>query len=122
MQERRPSASDAATGEGAQKFSPGYSNYVLSVLFFVYVFNLLDRNILAILLEPIKEELGASDTAMGFLTGFAFAVFYSFAGIPIARLADRGVRRSIIAAGLAGWSVMTALCGRATACGTLPAS
>ena len=111
VQETRPSASDAATGEGAQKFSPGYSNYVLSVLFFVYVFNLLDRNILAILLDPIKEELGASDTAMGFLTGFAFAVFYTFAGIPIARLADRGVRRSIIAAGLAGWSVMTALCG-----------
>ncbi len=111
MQERRPRASDAATGEGAQKFSPGYSNYVLTVLFFVYVFNLLDRNILAILLDPIKEELGASDTAMGFLTGFAFAVFYTFAGIPIARLADRGVRRSIIAAGLAGWSVMTALCG-----------
>ena len=55
-----------------------------------------------ILLEPIKRDLGISDTAMGFLTGFAFAAFYTVAGIPIARWADRGVRRSIIAMGLAG--------------------
>ena len=96
-----------------QEFSPGYARYVLSVLFLVYVFNFIDRQILSILIDPIKEELGASDTQMGFLTGIAFAVFYTGFGIPIARWADRGVRRSIIAIGLTVWSVMTALCGLA---------
>jgi len=93
--------------------SSAYSRYVLGVLFLVYVFNFIDRQILSILIDPIKEELGVSDSAMGFLTGFAFAIFYAVAGIPIARLADRGVRRSIIAVGLTVWSVMTALCGLA---------
>ncbi len=59
-----------------------YSNYVLFVLFVVYVFNFVDRQILSILIDPIKADLGASDTQMGFLTGFAFAVFYTVAGIP----------------------------------------
>ena len=90
-----------------------YSNYVLFVLFIVYVFNFVDRQILSILLDPIKTELGASDTQMGFLTGFAFAVFYTVAGIPIARWADYGVRRNLIAVGLAVWSAMTALSGAA---------
>jgi len=90
-----------------------YSNYVLGVLFVVYVFNFIDRQILAILIDPIKAELGASDTQMGFLTGFAFAVFYTVAGIPIARWADKGVRRNLIAIGLAVWSAMTALSGAA---------
>jgi MFS family permease len=92
-------------------FSDVYTRYVLGLLFVAYVFNFIDRQILAILLQPIKEELGASDTAMGLLTGFAFALFYTFAGIPIARLADRGVRRSIIATGLAVWSLFTAVSG-----------
>ncbi len=95
------------------EFSPGYSRYVLGVLFVVYVFNFVDRQILSILIDPIKAELGATDTQMGFLTGFAFAIFYTGFGIPIARWADRGVRRSIIALGLTVWSVMTALCGLA---------
>jgi predicted MFS family arabinose efflux permease len=82
--------------------SSGYARYVLGLLFVVYVFNFVDRQILAILLEPIKRDLGVSDTAMGFLTGTAFALFYTFAGIPIARLADRGVRRSVIAAARVG--------------------
>ena len=93
--------------------SLGYSYYVLGVLFTVYVFNFIDRQVLAILLQPIKQELQASDTAMGFLTGFAFVVFYTFAGIPIARWADRTSRRSVIALGLAVWSVMTAASGLA---------
>ncbi len=92
-------------------FSDAYARYVLVLLFICYVFNFIDRQILAILLQPIKEELGASDTAMGLLTGIAFALFYTFAGIPIARLADRGVRRSIIAGGLTVWSLMTAVSG-----------
>ncbi|MEE8509280.1 MAG: MFS transporter [Myxococcota bacterium] len=88
-----------------------YANYVLGLLFVVYTFNFIDRQILSILLEDIKTELGVSDTAMGFLTGIAFAAFYTVAGIPIARWADVGVRRSIIALGLAVWSAMTALSG-----------
>ena len=79
---------------------------MLGVLCVVYVFNFVDRQILAVLVEPIKHELGVSDTAMGFLTGLAFAVFYTVAGIPIARWADYGTRRSIIALGLGVWSLM----------------
>jgi MFS family permease len=93
--------------------APGYARYVLGVLTVVYVFNFIDRQILAMLLEPIKQDLGVSDTWMGFLSGFAFAVFYTFAGIPIARWADTGSRRSIIALGLTVWSSMTAACGLA---------
>jgi MFS family permease len=94
-----------------QQPDPAYSRYVLAILFLVYVVNFIDRQILSILLDPIKEELGASDTQMGFLTGIAFAIFYTGFGIPIARWADRGVRRSIIAIGLTVWSVMTGACG-----------
>ena len=90
-----------------------YHNYALGLLVVVNVFNYLDRQILSILLEPIKRDLQLSDTALGFLTGIAFALFYTFAGIPIARWADRGMRCTIIAGGLAIWSGMTALTGLA---------
>lgn len=93
--------------------SRGYRNYVLAVLFLVYVSNFIDRQILSILLEAIKQDLQLSDTALGFLTGFAFAVFYTFAGIPLARWADVGIRRNIIALGIVIWSGMTALTGMA---------
>ncbi len=98
---------------------PAYSRYVLGLLFVVYVMNFVDRQILAILLEPIKRDLGVSDTAMGLLTGFAFAALYTVAGIPIARWADRGSRRSVIALGLAVWSAMTAASGLARSFGAL---
>jgi predicted MFS family arabinose efflux permease len=87
------------------------ANYALAVLFTVYVFNFVDRYLLSVLLQPIKEELQVSDTAMGFLTGIAFALFYTGAGIPIARWSDRGERRTIIALGLIVWSGMTAVSG-----------
>jgi predicted MFS family arabinose efflux permease len=93
--------------------TPAYSWYVLAVLLAVYVMNFVDRQILSIVLDDVKAELGASDTAMGLLSGLAFSLFYSVAGVPIARLADRGTRRSIVAAGLALWSAMTAACGLA---------
>jgi MFS family permease len=93
--------------------SSGYARYVLGILFVVYVFNFIDRQILSILLPSIKADLEVSDTALGFLTGFAFALFYTVAGIPIARYADRGTRRTVIALGLAVWSVMTAASGLA---------
>jgi predicted MFS family arabinose efflux permease len=91
--------------------SASYRGYVLTLLFLLYVLNFVDRQILSILVEPIKQELGVSDTAMGFLTGVAFAIFYTFAGIPIARLADRGSRVGIITVGLTLWSALTALSG-----------
>lgn len=94
-------------------FSPAMRRYALSVLVVVYTFNFIDRQILSILLEPIKQDLGLSDTALGMLTGFAFALFYATLGIPIARLADRGNRRNLIAIALTVWSAMTAVSGLA---------
>ena len=85
--------------------------YALSILFLVYVTNQVDRQIMGILLEPIKREMGASDTQMGFLVGFTFALFYASMGIPIAMIADRGNRRNIIAWAVGVWSAMTVLCG-----------
>jgi MFS family permease len=88
-----------------------YANYVLAVLFLAYVINFVDRQIVSILAEPIKQALGVSDSWIGFLGGPAFAIFYATLGIPIARLADLWVRRSVIAIGLALWSGMTAISG-----------
>lgn len=93
--------------------STGYSHYVLGLLSTVYVFNFIDRQILAMLIEPIKQEFGVSDTAMGFLSGFAFVFFYTLAGIPIARWADHRSRRVIITLAIAVWSLMTAASGLA---------
>jgi MFS family permease len=109
------SGEDSASGGAGrgEEFSSGYSNYVLAVLFVVYVINFIDRQVLSVFIGPIKEEFGVSDSAMGFLVGFAFALFYTFAGIPIARWADRGNRRTIIAIGLAVWSGMTVASGLA---------
>jgi predicted MFS family arabinose efflux permease len=81
------------------------------MLTLVYTFNFIDRQILVILQEPIKAELGLSDAQLGLLTGFSFALVYVTAGIPIAWLADRANRRNIVAASLAFWSLMTALSG-----------
>lgn len=96
---------------GDNRASDGYSNYVLWVLFAVYVINFIDRQVLSVFIGPIKEEFGVSDTHMGLLVGFAFALFYTIAGIPIARWADRGNRRTIIAVGLTVWSAMTVATG-----------
>jgi len=108
---------DSGTGPegdaGEFEVSAGYRNYVLAVLCIVYIFNFIDRQVLSVFIDPIKAEFEVSDTAMGLLVGFAFALFYTFAGIPIARWADRGVRRSIIALGLAIWSGMTVASGLA---------
>lgn len=91
----------------------GYAHYALLVLVLVYIFNFVDRQILSILAEDIKADLGISDAQMGFLYGTVFAVFYSVFGIPLARLADVWTRRSLIAMGLGFWSLMTALSGTA---------
>ncbi len=87
--------------------------YALFILFIAYVFNFLDRQIVSILQEPIKQDLHLSDTQLGLLTGFAFALFYATLGLPIARLADKKARTGIIALSITIWSAMTALCATA---------
>lgn len=89
------------------------SRYVLCVLVATYAFNHLDRQVFAVLVEPIKADLGLSDTAMGFLGGLSFALFYAIAGLPIARMADRGSRKAIISVGIVIWCAATAASGLA---------
>ncbi len=93
--------------------SSAYSWYVVVVLMLAYVFAFLDRQILALLVEPIKRDIGITDFQMSLLLGPAFAFFYVTLGIPIGRLADRRSRRTIIGIGVAIWSIMTAACGLA---------
>ena len=88
-----------------------YAYAGLGLLFFVSFFNYMDRYMLAVLLPSIKEDLSLSDTQIGFITGLAFTLFYATMGIPIARLADRKPRKTIIAVALSFWSLMTVLCG-----------
>jgi len=94
--------------------TPQYRRYALLLLLLVFTSSHVDRQILAILLQPIKQELLLSDTQLGFLSGVAFAIFYATLGIPMAMWADRGNRRNLIAAALSVWSGMTVLCGVAT--------
>lgn len=91
-------------------WSVGGRNYVLVILTLIAAFNFVDRQILGVLLEPIKAEFGLSDTQLGLLTGIAFAGFYATLGIPIAALSDRHNRRNIIVICTAIFSTMTALC------------
>jgi len=90
------------------------ASVVLALLLLAYIFNFLDRQILGILAKPIKADLHLSDTEFGAIGGLAFALLYSVLGIPLAYLADRTSRSSVIAAALAVWSGFTALCGTAT--------
>jgi predicted MFS family arabinose efflux permease len=87
----------------------GYRTYVLAVLLTAYIFNFIDRQLPTILAPMLVDEFDLSDKQIGLMTGFAFAVFYTFVGIPIARWADVGSRRTIIALALAVWSAMTAV-------------
>ncbi|MEM1245667.1 MAG: MFS transporter [Acidobacteriota bacterium] len=91
--------------------STSVRTYALVLLTVVYTFNFIDRQLLAILQEAIKADLGLSDSQLGLLTGFAFALFYVTAGLPIARWADRGNRRNIVALAVGIWSFMTAVSG-----------
>ncbi|MGB0262402.1 MAG: MFS transporter, partial [Henriciella sp.] len=93
--------------------SASYRAYVLFALIVVYTFNFIDRTLIGVLGEPIRETFGLSDTAIGLLSGLAFALLYTFLGIPFAMLAERKNRTSIIAIAMAVWSGMTALCGLA---------
>ena len=89
----------------------GARRYGMVILAIVYMFNFVDRQILAILLPAIRDEFGTSDAFLGFLAGTAFALFYVTLGVPIAQYADRANRRNLIAAAVALWSAMTAVSG-----------
>lgn len=107
--------SDIAAGAPPSKeqTSRAYRIYVLIVLTIVYTFNFLDRQIMGIVAPAVQADLGLSDSQLGILGGIAFAILYTTLGIPVARLADRFHRVTIISVSLAVWSGFTALCGTA---------
>ncbi len=92
----------------------GYRYLVVGLLAVVYTFNFMDRQILATLAEPIRKDLGLSDTQLGLLGGLTFALFYTTFGLPVAWLCDRFKRVWIMAAACGVWSLFTASCGLAT--------
>ncbi len=94
-----------------QPVTKGYARYALWLLMIIYTLNFLDRQVINILAEPIKNELGLMDWQLGMLTGLAFALLYTVLGIPIARLAERKNRPVIIATSVAAWSFFTVVCG-----------
>ena len=108
-----------ADAERSRETVPAYSWYALGVLVIVYVLNFIDRQILSILANDIKLDLGVEDDYLGFLYGTAFAVFYALFGIPLGRLADSWRRLRLMSLGLALWSAMTALSGFARNAATL---
>ena len=97
-------------------------HYLLLVLLLVYGMSMIDRQIMGVLIEPIKKEMGVSDGAMGLLTGLAFALFYSILAVPFGRFADRTNRRNLIAWCCGGWSIATGLCGMAVGFWSLAAA
>ncbi len=114
MSDTQPGAPGVAAATTVPKpVSNTYRLYVMVMLFLVYAFNFLDRQIISILAIPIREELGLDDRQLGLLGGIAFALLYSTLGVPIAWLADRTNRVWIITVSLTVWSGFTALCGMA---------
>ena len=103
---------DKPTGDSGYP-NPTYAWYVVVVLFLAFVVSYIDRQIISLLVDPIKADLDITDTQIGLLQGFAFTVFYTFAGIPLGRLADKKNRKVIISVGMLVWSLMTFACGMA---------
>lgn len=106
-----PVGKSVAERSEAELPSFAYRSYILFLTVLVGGVSMLDRQIMSILVEPIRKELRLDDTQIGMLTGLAFAVVYVIASIPAARLADRWSRRNVVAISVAAWSVMTAVCG-----------
>ena len=96
-----------------QPRSLAYEWYVVAMLMVAYIVSFVDRQVITLLVQPIRRDLGISDTEISLLMGFAFAIFYVTMGLPIARLADARSRRAIISAGILLWSLATACCGLA---------
>ncbi len=107
------STSPSAAPVGSEQTAPR-ANIVLGMLLLVYIFNFLDRQILGILAQPIKDDLNLTDEQFGYLGGTAFAILYSVLGVPLSVLADRTRRSWVIGGALAFWSGFTALCGTVT--------
>ena len=109
-----PSAELPATPSQDETYpSESYAWYVVGVLTLAYIFSFIDRQILNMMVGPIMRDLKITLTQMSLLQGFSFAVFYTFFGIPLGRLADTKSRRMIIIGGITFWSLMTAGCGLA---------
>ncbi len=103
----------AAPADRPANSSLAYAWYVVIVLMSCYTLSFVNRQILTLLFAPIKHDLAISDTLVGLLQGFAFAIFYTLFGVPIGRIADTSNRRNLIAAGIFLWSIMTCLCAAA---------
>lgn len=115
-----PDESAAGEHTAGRDSSSAYRWYVVGVLFIAYCFSAIDARVLTLLVIPIKQDLGLSDFEISLLQGFAFALLYSVAAIPLGRLVDRSNRRSrIIVVGVLFWSAMTMLCGMARSFGQL---
>ncbi|WP_439815800.1 spinster family MFS transporter [Zavarzinia sp. CC-PAN008] len=112
----------AGSTAGSDQPAPGeppypraaYAWYVVLVLSLAYTFSFVDRQILTLLVAPIRRDLGLTNTEITLLQGIAFAIFYTFMGFPVGRMVDRSSRRTIIAIGIVVWSLATAACGLAT--------
>lgn len=98
---------------GLSPISTAMRRYVVTVLVVTAVVAYIDRQVISILLESIKMDLHLNDTQIGLLTGLFFSGLFIVAGVPLARLSDRGNRKTIISICLAGWSLATMLCGMA---------
>ncbi|MEZ5565034.1 MAG: MFS transporter [Gammaproteobacteria bacterium] len=113
MQNQGPASAPRSSVTGTPWPPAGVAWYVVVILVIAFIFSFVDRIIIAMLVEPLKQDLGLTDTQIGWLQGLAFAVFYALVGLPIGRLADRRSRRAIIGWGIFLWSIMTAVCGLA---------
>ena len=105
---------EADVAEARSRVGGPYAWYVLGVFVLVYMMNFIDRQIMSILAEDIKKDLGIGDSEIGFLYGTVFGVFYALFGIPLGRLADMWHRIRLLSLGLTLWSAMTALSGLAS--------
>jgi len=101
-----------AVSSGSSSYPSAFAAwYSVAVLMLMYIFSFIDRTTISLIVEPMKRDLQISDTQIGMLQGLAFALLYTFLGLPIARLSDRHSRRGIIAVGVFVWSIMATLCG-----------
>src|ERR1700754_1594290 len=105
-----PASHGTASSQRGARMSSAYKQYALVLMATVYMCNLFDRWLIALLLQPVKEDLHLSDTQLGFLTGIAFGLFYSVLGVPIARWADRGNRVTITSMAIALWGLTVMSC------------
>lgn len=103
----------ATPGRSDPADSPGYGYYVVGVLMLAYMFSFIDRTLLSLVIDPVREDLDLSETQVSLLAGFAFAAFYTVLGLPFGRWADTRGRRNMIALGIALWSLATIACGLA---------